>query len=254
MLTLADEENASVPSQKVPGRTVQLFWSSPIEAGRWAEALAGNSELQEISLEVFATDILPGIATAKGFVGTDWVSDPIEAEIDPRDLLIRLKTEAIPVYAAAAREKGEVYLVGTEEGPMLTPGTQKPRTADKLHVFAARPDAEAHMKKIGGKRVIADPVQTSSMSRSPPRPAQNHAVLIEPIRGAGFAEVKAADLTSRLRAASARRGGENRPDLPAFDLLRDAPVGIATTHRLRCIGAMLESPSGIFLRARQGVP
>jgi hypothetical protein len=202
VLTLADEENASVPSQKVQGRTVQLFWSSPIEAGRWAEALAGNRELQEITLEVFATDILPGIATAKGFVGTDWVSDPIEAEIDPRDLLIRLKTEAIPVYAAAAREKGEVYLVGTVEGPMLTPGTQKPRTADKLHVFAARPDAEAHMKKIGGKRVIADPIQNFLDVTLASAAAQNHPVLIEPIRSAGFTEVKAAEFASRLRAAS----------------------------------------------------
>ena len=46
VLTFADEETASVPSQKVRGRTVQLFWSSPIEATRWAEALAGNNELQ----------------------------------------------------------------------------------------------------------------------------------------------------------------------------------------------------------------
>lgn len=203
VLTLADEENASVPSQKVAGRTVQLFWSSPIEAGRWAEALAGNRELQDISLEVFATDILPGIATAKGFVGTDWVSDPIEAEIDPRDLLIRLKTEAIPLYAAAAREKGEIYLVGNAEGPMLTPGTQKPRSADKLHVFSNRPDAEAHMKKIAGKRVIVEPVANFIATTLPWATTQNHPVLIEPIRGAGFVEVKAADLSARLAAPAA---------------------------------------------------
>ncbi len=203
VLTLADEENASVPSQKVLARTVQLFWSSPIEAGRWAEALAGNRELQDLSLEVFATDILPGIATAKGFVGTDWVSDPIEAEIDPRDLLIRLKTEAIPVYAAAAREKGEVYLVGNAEGPLLTPGTQKPRSADRLHVFATRPDAEAHMKKISGKRVIADPVANFIGSTLVWVAAESHPVMIEPIRGAGFVEVKAAELAARLSAEGA---------------------------------------------------
>jgi hypothetical protein len=198
VLTLADEENASVPSQKVSGRTVQLFWSSPIEAGRWAEALAGNRELQDISLEVFATDILPGIATAKGFVGTDWVSDPIEAEIDPRDLLIRLKIEAIPHYANAAREKREVYLVGNGEGPMLTPGTLKPRTADRLHIFANRPDAEAHMKKISGKRIIADPISNLIGPTLAFAEGGKHPVMIEPIRGAGFVEVKAADLVVRL--------------------------------------------------------
>ncbi|MBS0233889.1 MAG: DUF2750 domain-containing protein [Proteobacteria bacterium] len=203
VLTLADEENASVPSQKVAGRTVQLFWSSPIEAGRWAEALAGNGELQDISLEVFATDILPGIATAKGFVGTDWVSDPIEAEIDPRDLLIRLKTEAIPHYAVAAREKGEVYLVGSAEGPMLTPGTQKPRSADRLHVFATRSDADAHMKKISGKRVIVDPIANFVGVTLPWVSGLALPVMIEPIRGAGFVEVRIADLTSRLTSSEA---------------------------------------------------
>jgi hypothetical protein len=198
VLTLADEEIASVPSQKVAGRTVQLFWSSPIEAGRWAEALAGNRELQEITIETFATDILPGIATARGFVGTDWVSDPIEAEIDPRDLIIRLKAEALPIYAAAAREKGVVYLVGHDEGPMLTPGTQKPRSADRLLVFATRSDAEAHMKKLSAKRIIADPVTDFVASTLPWAAGQGYLVMIEPIRGAGFIEVKIADLASRL--------------------------------------------------------
>jgi uncharacterized protein DUF2750 len=198
VLTLADEEIASVPSQKVPGRAVQLFWSSPIEASRWAKALAGNSELQEITLDVFAADILPGIANAEGFVGTDWVSDPIEAEIDPRDLLIRLKIEAMPFYIAAIREKGEVYLVGGPDGPMLTPGSQKPRSADRLHVFGSRSDAETHMKKINGKRVIADPLPGFVASTLPWAAGLGHSVVVEPIRGAGFIEVKAVDLAGRL--------------------------------------------------------
>jgi hypothetical protein len=198
VLTLADEENASVPSQKVSGRTVQLFWSSPIEAERWAEALAGNSKLQDITLEVFATDILPGIATAKGFVGTDWVSDPIEAEIDPRDLIIRLKLEAVPLYTAAARQKGELYYVGGEDSPLLTPGTEKPRSAERLHVFSTRSDAEAHMKKLAGKRVIADPIADFVGSTLAWAAGRGHSIVIEPIRGAGFIEVKTADLASRL--------------------------------------------------------
>jgi hypothetical protein len=115
VLTLADEENASVASQKTASRTVQLFWSSPIEAGRWAEALAGNTDLQDIPLATFAADILPGIATAKGLVGTDWVADPIEAEVDPRDLQIRLKVEAVQAYVNAARGRGEVFLIGDDE-------------------------------------------------------------------------------------------------------------------------------------------
>jgi len=202
VLTLADEENASVPSQKVPGRTVQLFWSSPIEAGRWAEALAGNKELQEIALTTFAADLLPGIATAKGFVGTDWVSDPIEAEVDARDLLIRLKAEAWPAHAAAMRERGEVYLVGGDDGPMLTPAGASPSAAQQLHVFSTRPEAERHMKKVSGRRVIADPVADFLASTLPWAETRGHVILVEPIAGAGFLDIKGADLGRRLAPAA----------------------------------------------------
>src|SRR5690606_38360352 len=131
---------------------------SAVEAGRWAEALAGNDELQDIALATFAADILPGIARAKGLVGTDWVSDPIEAEIDARDLQIRLKREAIAGYVNTARANGEVFLIGDEEGPLLSPSQPKATSGDVLLVFANRADAERHMKFIGAKRIIADPI------------------------------------------------------------------------------------------------
>ena len=196
VLTLADEENASVASQKFAGRTVQLFWSSPIEAGRWAEALAGNTDLQDIPLTTFAADILPGIATAKGLVGTDWLSDPIEAEVDPRDLQIRLKVEAVQAYADAARGRGEVFLVGSDEGPMLIPATPKTGSSNVLHVFASRAEAERHMKTIGAKRVIVDPI--ADFIATTLAGACTRSALIEPITGAGFIEVKIADLNQRL--------------------------------------------------------
>jgi hypothetical protein len=201
VLTFADEETASVPSQKARGRTVQLFWSSPIEATRWAEALAGNNDLQEITLAIFAADILPGIATAKGLVGTDWVSDPIEAEVDALDLQIRLKTEAIPIYAKAARRRGEIYLVGDDEGPVLTPVGLRPGAGDLLYVFTTRAEAERHMKKVAGKRIIADPVIDFVGSTLPWAAMRARAVAIEPIAGAGIIEVKIADFGRQLAAA-----------------------------------------------------
>ncbi|WP_246317103.1 DUF2750 domain-containing protein [Hyphomicrobium methylovorum] len=207
VLTLADEENASVPSQKVSGRTVQLFWSSPIEAGRWAEALAGNKDLQDIPLTAFAADILPGIATAKGFAGTDWVSDPIEAEVDPIDLQIRLKLESLPGYAKAARGRGEVYLLANDEGPLLTPASAKSGPTDSLlHVFASRSEADRHMKRLGGNRVLAEPVVDFVGTTLPWATTQARAVTVEPIAGAGFIEVKIADFGRQLAAATAPAG------------------------------------------------
>jgi hypothetical protein len=201
VLTFADEETASVPSQKVKGRTVQLFWSSPIEATRWAEALAGNNELQDIGLATFTAEILPGIAKAKGFAGTDWVSDPIEAEVDPLDLQIRLKTEAVSYYAAAASGRGEVFLVGDENGPILTPAGPWAPAGDLLHVFATRGEAERHMKQAGGKRIIADQIIDFVGITLPWAAARARAVAIEPIAGAGFLEVKIGEFGRQLAAA-----------------------------------------------------
>jgi hypothetical protein len=197
VLTLADEENASVSSQKVAARTVQLFWSSPIEAGRWAEALAGNKELQEIALATFVADILPGIGKAKGLVGTDWVSDPIEAEVDPRDLEIRLKAEALPAYVKDLAGRTEVFIVAGDDGPLLTPPTQK-GASEALSVFLERTEAERHMKRISGKRIMADPLSNFLASTLSWAAGCGYPVSIEPIRGAGFIEIKGQDLIGRL--------------------------------------------------------
>jgi hypothetical protein len=199
VLTLSDEENASIPSQKITGRTVQLFWSSPIEAGRWAEALVGNEALQDIALTTFVSDILPGIANAKGLVGTDWVSDPIEAEVDPRDLELRLKAEALPAYLKVAHRRGEVFLVGSEDGPMLAPAVQK-GGPDVLNVFANRSEAERHMKLLTGRRIIVHTIADFLASTLPWAAAGGHSIMVETIPGGGFIEVKIAELTRRLTA------------------------------------------------------
>lgn len=201
VLTLADEEMASVPSQKFPGRTVQLFWSSPIEAKRWAEALTGNASLQDISLATFATDILPGLRAAKGLAGTDWVADPIEAEVDPADLQLRLKAEALPGFLRAVAGRGEVYLVAGDDGPVLQAVMRRGVEQHILHIFAARQDAERFMKKIGARKIIADPIADFAASTLPWAAGRGHLVVMEPITGAGGFEVAANALQGKLQAA-----------------------------------------------------
>lgn len=201
VLTLEDEGNASVPSQKYPGRTVQLFWSSPIEAKRWAEALTGSANLQEISLTTFAADILPGLRAAKGLAGTDWVSDPIEAEVDPADLLLRLKADALTTYVRTIIGRGEVYLVAGDDGPLLQSITRKGREEYLLHVFAVRADAERYMKKAGARKIIADPIADFSASTLPWAEERGHAIVMETIPGAGGFETSAENLKARLKAA-----------------------------------------------------
>ncbi|MEQ1653588.1 MAG: DUF2750 domain-containing protein [Hyphomicrobium sp.] len=201
VLTLADEEMASVPSQKYPGRTVQLFWSSPIEAKRWAEALTGNASLQDISVTTFAADILPGLRAAKGLAGTDWVADPIEAEVDPADLQLRLKAEALPLFLRAIAGRGEVYLVAGDDGPLLQSIARRGVELYLLHVFAVRADAERYMKKAGARKIIADSLADFTASTLPWAFERGHHVVMEPIPGAGPHEMTADTLTRLLASA-----------------------------------------------------
>lgn len=203
--TLADEQSACVPSQRTPGATVQLFWSCPKEAKRWAKALAGEDGLQEISLLDFAADILPGLKSGKGLVGTDWVSDPIEAEVAPADLLLRLKLEAVPPYLALVIERGEVFTAEADEGPQLLPLVRRGVERHALYIFLARSEAERLMKRVlPGKRVIADPIADFVASTLPWLAERGHLVVFEPIPGAGPVELEAADVAARLEKL--RRG------------------------------------------------
>jgi len=199
VFTLADEQSACVPSQKSAGRTVQLFWSCPKEAKRWAKALAGEDGLQEISLLDFAGGILPGLKSGKGLAGTDWVSDPIEPEVEPADLLLRLKMEAVLVFLALVSERGAVFMAEDEDGPQLLPLARRGVERLALYIFPVRSEAERLMKRVTpGKRIIADPIADFRSSTLPWLAERGHLVVLEPIPGAGSVELEAADVASRL--------------------------------------------------------
>ena len=199
VFTLKDEERACVPSQRLAGRTVQLFWSCPKEAQRWARALTGDDALQEIALLDFAGDILPGLKSGKGFAGTDWVSDPIEPEVEPADLLLRLKMEAVCAFLALVSDRGEVFIAEGEDGPQLLPLLRRGVERQALYVFPVRAEAERLMKRVTpGKRVIADPIADFVASTLPWLAERGHLVVLEPIPGAGTVELEAADVIDRL--------------------------------------------------------
>lgn len=202
VLTLRDEAHASVQSQKTAGRMVQLFWSSPVEAKRWAQALSGKPALQELTLETFAADILPGLASANRFVGTDWLADPVEAEVDAIDLQLRLKAEAVPGYLRQIAERGEVFLVAGSDGPLILDGTGvRGAAGHAIEVFTSRLDAERAMRSSGGKTVIADSFRDFLSSTVPWAAARGLDIRLEPVSGAGSTAVPAEGLAALLAAS-----------------------------------------------------
>lgn len=196
--TLKDEENACVPSNRLAGRTVQLFWSSPLEAERWAAALAGEGTLQDITLDVFAAEILPGLQSGKGLAGVDWVADPIEPECEPVDLLWRLKAEAVAGFVAGVADRGEIFIFEGDIGPYVEAVTRRQGNTHLLRVFATREEAERAQKSTGGRRVIADPIGNFRSSTLAWAVARGLLVGLEPIPGAGLFEAEAAAISAKF--------------------------------------------------------
>ena len=197
--TLADEQRATIKSQKTPGRTVRLFWSGVSEARRWAEALSGGGGVKEITLQSFAADTLPALLTSNALAGTDWVAEPIEAEIDPVDLQHRLKTESIAGYLDALVSGGDVFVVSGDEGPWLESGAGRAISAPRMSIAAKRADAERRREALGAKSVIADPITDFLSSTLPWAVHRGCVVAIEPITGVGPIDISASDLATGLK-------------------------------------------------------
>ena len=137
--------------------------------------------------------------SGKGLAGTDWVSDPIEPEVEPADLLLRLRMEAVGPYLGVILERGEVFMAEGEEGPQLLPLVRRGVDRQALYIFPVRAEGERLLKRVlPGKRVIADPVSDFISSTLPWLAERGHLVVLEPIPGAGPVELDAADLAARL--------------------------------------------------------
>lgn len=197
--TLADEQRATIKSQKKPGRTVRLFWSGASEARRWAEALSGAGGIKDISVQSFAADILPALLASNALAGTDWVAEPIEAEIDAADLQHRLKTESIAGYLDALVSGGDVFVVSGDEGPWLESGAGRATGAPRMSIAANRADAERRREALGAKSVIADPLSDFLASTLPWAIHRGCLVAIEPISAAGPIDISASDLATGLK-------------------------------------------------------
>ena len=92
-----------VASPSGGNREVTLFWSNELEAARWSEVIAKNPRVKKIPTNEFITDILPKLAELGRMVGVDWTSAPLEVELDPKDLDIRLRHACVEMFLQRAR-------------------------------------------------------------------------------------------------------------------------------------------------------
>jgi len=139
-----DEGLARVKSQRWTGRDVTLLWSERAPAERWASAVADRPRVKELTQSELLQDVLPTLARLKRFVGPDWGADPIEPEIDARDLAERLRTELVEEFIDKVGTTGTVWMLEGVDGPgLLVSGSNQDRLM--LPCWSDREEAEKHL-------------------------------------------------------------------------------------------------------------
>src|SRR5436190_1331152 len=91
--TAAGEEGlARVASSTVKARMVTLLWAERGHAER-ASATGSHPIIKRLPLADLLIDVLPKLFELNRLVGPDWGPEPLEPEIEPCDLMRRLRSE-----------------------------------------------------------------------------------------------------------------------------------------------------------------
>ncbi len=110
---------ARVTSPHNPQRELTLLWTSQTEAERWADVLTTNPRVKQIATAALIADVLPRLYSLERGVGMDWTADPVEAEIDPMELVQRLRQEGVETFLQRARLRRAVWMLEDANGPAL---------------------------------------------------------------------------------------------------------------------------------------
>ena len=145
VFAIAGEDGlARVASPSDPLREVTLFWTSEAEAQRWADVLARNPRVKFITTNEMIGEVLPRLEGLGRMVGVDWSAEPVEGEIEPNDLIARLRHEGIESFLQRARVRRAVWMLEDTNGPALLVSQHKSGQL-MLPCWASRLEAEARI-------------------------------------------------------------------------------------------------------------
>ena len=136
---------ARVASPDNPGQDVTLLWTAESEARRWADVLVKNPRVKMIPLNDLIADVLPKLAELDRLAGLDWSADPIECEVDPNDLIARMRHEGVESFLQRTRLHGSVWMLEDADGPALLVAHHHPNRL-MLPCWASRSEAEARIE------------------------------------------------------------------------------------------------------------
>ena len=196
---VAGEEGlARVASQRWKGREVTLMWSQEAQAQRWASSVTSRPRIKELSTAELLLDVLPALATLKRFVGPDWGDEPVEPEVEARDLAERLRLDAIAAFVRTVVKSGVIWMLEGIDGPgLLLSGSGHDRLV--LPCWSRQQAAEAHL--VGPFEellALAIPIDNFLSRTLPWLIEKNRLVAPEFFWGGGTVELEPADLRHRL--------------------------------------------------------
>lgn len=135
---------ARVASPGDPLREVTLFWTSQAEAERWADVLARNPRVKFITTGELIGEVMPRLNELGRMVGLDWSAEPVESEMEPNELIARMRHEGIESFLQRARVRRAVWMLEDASGPALLVSQHKAGQL-MLPCWASRLEAEARI-------------------------------------------------------------------------------------------------------------
>lgn len=136
---------ARVTSPLDPRREVTLLWTSETEAVRWADVLTVNPRVKQIGIGGLIADVLPRLYGMDRVVGLDWSAEPIEPEIEPMELVQRLRQEGVETFLQRVRLRRAVWMLEDINGPALLVSAKGDNQL-VLPCWATRGEAEARVQ------------------------------------------------------------------------------------------------------------
>jgi hypothetical protein len=189
---------ARVTSPHNGRREVTLLWTSQTEAERWADVLVSHPRVKQISTGALIADVLPRLYSLERVVGMDWAADPIEAEIDPMELVQRLRQECVETFLQRSRLRRAVWMLEDVNGPALLV-SHKNDSQLVLPCWATRGEAEARIEGPWRDMLAVEiPLANFVAMTLPWLTEQGWLVAPGHAEGAGTIEMTPADLARRF--------------------------------------------------------
>lgn len=196
---------AKVDSPRRRGMQVELLWTDPAEATRWADVLVEAPRVTILTLEALLSRHLPKLAQDDRLVGTDWSDAPAEPEMTANDLDTQLRRRLMDDFTEQAARNRQVWVLRNAD-IYATLVTRHPAGGETLPVFTDRASAERAMDGPWSHMVpvrvpIADFIQKTVLwcveTRRRIAPAY--------VPGPGLVEMHAWELKALLSGHSPRR-------------------------------------------------